>query len=1443
MIIHNPKISGSLQFPSDENGNLITLQVQNGTLETITLNSSGVDQGIQPAVNYSGSFTGSFVGDGSSLTGVAASDFNIDILDALGGASIAQSDNFLISDAGTEKKVSFTNIEDSIFANVSGDISVAAGGAVTIGNEFKNDSLNSATGSYLTSVDISTNTNLAVSDTSEVNMILSGDTLSAELIGGVISGSSQISGIGNSQLSNSAITISGTSVSLGGSITDETLLGGTGVVSGSDQVASAFAQTILDDADAGAVRTTIGVDAAGTVNYVLPTNLAGDDIDIDTTALTGATVISDLDINITTNTSGLVTDANGTVSTRDLTKSDIGLGNVDNTSDANKPVSTAGQTALDLKANLASPALSGNPTAPTQTGTDDSTKIATTAFVQDRIDTIIGNAGSTLDTLGELSASLDSDSGSLASLVTTVGGKLQKDQNLSDLTNASTARTNLGVAIGSDVQAFNSTLATVAGGTYAGDNSIVTVGTVTTGNVQAILPSGVVSGSDQVNALASDVNNNTITFTAGAGLDGGGAITLNQSSDETVTFTVGDGVVSGSSQIDIHNTTGYVANEHIDHSSVSITAGTGLNGGGTIASTRTLNVDSDYKNDSLNTFTSSLSSSDISDVDAFSQSGTYASLRAQGTTAGDVGLGNVTNESKSTMFASPTFTGTTVAPTPSSNDDSTKIATTAYVQQELTDLVGTAGSTLDTLGELSASLASDQSGLASLTTTVGTKLAKSSNLSDLSNAGTARTNLGVDAAGTDNSTDVTLGNTNYLSISGQVITGGTVPITSGGTGATSAGAARTALGVDAAGTDNSTEVTVAGNTYISLSGQEITAGTVDISSHTNLAVSDTTEVNMILSGDTLSAELIGGVVSGSSQVTGIGNSQLSNSSITIDGSAISLGGSITTNNTQLSTEQVQDIVGGMLGGTETGITVTYQDGTGDIDFVVASQTDENFTTADHSKLDGIEAGAEVNRTAAETRTLIGTGNGNLVPAAGSSGEFLKHDGTFGTPSYTTNTNTQLTQEQVEDFVGGMLDGTETGITVGYDDTNGNLDFVVASQTDNNFTTTLKNKLDGIAESANNYVLPTNLAGDDIDIDTTALTGATVISDLDINITTNTSGLVTDANGSVSTRTLTKSDIGLGNVTNESKSTMFASPTFTGTTVAPTPSADDNSTKIATTAYVQGELTGLIGGAPAAFDTLLEISASIANGDSDVVALTTTVGGKLQKDQNLSDLTNAATARTNLGVDAAGTVNYVLPTNLAGDDINIDTGALTGATVISDLDFNITTDTSGRVTDANGSVSTRTLTAGNLGLGSGDDVTFGTLRIDDATSSSSKTTGALIVDGGVGIAGALNVGGDVVAYASSDERLKDNIELISNPIEKVQSLKGVTWNWNDNADELQQSLPNVGVIAQDVEKVLPQLVTDRDNGFKGVDYAKLTGLLIEAVKDQQKQIDELKSKLS
>jgi len=85
----------------------------------------------------------------------------------------------------------------------------------------------------------------------------------------------------------------------------------------------------------------------------------------------------------------------------------------------------------------------------------------------------------------------------------------------------------------------------------------------------------------------------------------------------------------------------------------------------------------------------------------------------------------------------------------------------------------------------------------------------------------------------------------------------------------------------------------------------------------------------------------------------------------------------TDTNTQLSNEQVQDIVGGMLVGTETGITVTYQDTTGDINFVLDTPTDNNFTTTLKNKLDGITAGAEVNvyETPAQLLAAIKTVDG------------------------------------------------------------------------------------------------------------------------------------------------------------------------------------------------------------------------------------------------------------------------------------------------------------------------------------------------------------------------------------------------------------------------------------------------------------------------------------
>jgi hypothetical protein len=109
-------------------------------------------------------------------------------------------------------------------------------------------------------------------------------------------------------------------------------------------------------------------------------------------------------------------------------------------------------------------------------------------------------------------------------------------------------------------------------------------------------------------------------------------------------------------------------------------------------------------------------------------------------------------------------------------------------------------------------------------------------------------------------------------------------------------------------------------------------------------------------------------------------------------------------------------------------------------------------------------------------------------------------------------------------------------------------------------------------------------------------------------------------------------------------------------------------------------------------------------------------------------------------------------------------------------------------------------------------------------------------------------GDITAFYSSDIRLKKDIEPISEPIKKLMEISGVTYKWNEEylkdkeVDGYFVRETEVGVIAQEVEKVLPEVVATRENGYKAVRYEKLVALLIEAVKDQQKQIDELKARL-
>ena len=137
--------------------------------------------------------------------------------------------------------------------------------------------------------------------------------------------------------------------------------------------------------------------------------------------------------------------------------------------------------------------------------------------------------------------------------------------------------------------------------------------------------------------------------------------------------------------------------------------------------------------------------------------------------------------------------------------------------------------------------------------------------------------------------------------------------------------------------------------------------------------------------------------------------------------------------------------------------------------------------------------------------------------------------------------------------------------------------------------------------------------------------------------------------------------------------------------------------------------------------------------------------------------------------------------------------------------------------------------------SGANVTVpGTLNVNGNTTLGDAITDITTVNG------ELRVTQDIIAFYTSDQRLKDNINPIPDALKKVISISGNTFDWNEKSNK---EGSDVGVVAQEILEVLPEAVTERENGYLAVRYERLVPLLIEAIKDLKTEIDELKQTIN
>jgi hypothetical protein len=224
-------------------------------------------------------------------------------------------------------------------------------------------------------------------------------------------------------------------------------------------------------------------------------------------------------------------------------------------------------------------------------------------------------------------------------------------------------------------------------------------------------------------------------------------------------------------------------------------------------------------------------------------------------------------------------------------------------------------------------------------------------------------------------------------------------------------------------------------------------------------------------------------------------------------------------------------------------------------------------------------------------------------------------------------------------------------------------------------------------------------------------------------------------------------------------------------------------------------TVVSGSSQIAYASISSIPAGIVSGSSQITGISN------------AQLTNSTISGISLGSNLA---TLTIGTGLSGTSYN-------GSGAVTIANTGVTSNVAGTGVTVSGATGAVTISIGQS-VATNATPTFGNLTIN----------------------GTITATGDITAYYTSDIRHKNNVELIDNALDKVNALNGVTWEWNDDVDEVTKQTPKTGLIAQDVLDVLPEVVKTRENGFLALDYSKMVGLLVEAIKEQDIVIQKLKS---